>query len=197
MERNRAAVILAGGQSRRMGRDKAMILLDGIPFLQRIVNELSPMFETLLISSDRTEEYRFLNIPVVPDLLPDSGPLGGIHSAFHAVDHPSLFIVSCDMPLITRQLVKIILSSCGSSDICYPELGGQAYPLCGVYRREVLPLIETQLASGERAVHSLLQRPELVVLPLQIPEDVLQGNILANVNSPADLDRSLFRKRWS
>ena len=98
--------VLAGGQSRRMGRDKAMLDWDGRSLLMRAVKVLESVFDEVLVVAPRDRGYEDLGVQVVPDIRPGLGPLGGLHTALvHGRGKP-LFILACDMPHVTDDLVR-------------------------------------------------------------------------------------------
>lgn len=183
------AALLAGGQSRRMGRDKARLLLDGQSFQSRIAGQLAPFPERLLSVGDSPrEEPGFLP---VPDLFPSCGPLGGLHALLAACRSDALLVVSCDLPLFRRELGLFLIGQLTETDRAAVPVtrDGRVHPLCGVYRKALLPELESRLRAGDRRMMSLLDAVSARRVPLKgtpFPE-----RWLANINTPEDLQRLL------
>ena len=93
--------IQAGGASSRMGEDKALKTFLGRPLIQRVAEQLSPIADELIVTTNRPEEYAFLNLPLFPDLKPGRGALGGLYTAIASAKHPLVAVVACDMPFVT------------------------------------------------------------------------------------------------
>src|SRR5215217_327467 len=90
--------IQAGGQSSRMGEDKALKTFLGRPLIQRVVERLSPIADELIVTTNRLEDYSFLNLRLIPDLKPGRGALGGLYTAIASASNPIVAVVACDMP---------------------------------------------------------------------------------------------------
>src|SRR5215212_9354436 len=102
----RTVCIQAGGQSSRMGEDKALKTFLGRPLIQRVIERLSPIAEELIVTTNRPEEYIFLNLPLFPDLKPGRGALGGLYTAIACAKHPLAAVVACDMPFASATLLE-------------------------------------------------------------------------------------------
>lgn len=181
---NIAAVILAGGQSRRMGRDKSLIPFLGMPLIQRIRDQLRPHFHTIHLSTNTPEKYRFLDLPHIPDREPGQGPLMGIVSALTALPHSKIFITGCDIPIIDSSFLYRLLSAAQHADIVTGRSpNGRSEPLLAVYDRSILPLAEELLASGVRRISCLFDNVNHINIP--IPAG---ANWYHNLNTPEDLE---------
>jgi len=134
-------VILAGGRSRRMGEDKALIPVGGVPVIQRIINVFEKIFTHIFIVSDRKGRYAHLGYEEIGDLIPEKGPLGGIYTALHYASTDFIFVTSCDMPFLSEKIIRYILEEglTGSYDMVVPEIDGQLHPLCALYRKSCIP----------------------------------------------------------
>lgn len=176
------AVILAGGLSRRMGRCKAMLPVDGQTMLLRTRGELSD-FETVLVSCN--EPALAAGHRAVADYYPGCGPLAGIHAALTAADCEALFTVPCDLPNFSRELPRLLLSEMDDETdvlICR-DSRGDLHPLCGIYRKRVLPILENCLQNGQFRVMNFVHQVSFRVLSTEgrIPDDVF-----FNMNTPED-----------
>jgi molybdenum cofactor guanylyltransferase len=137
--------ILAGGNSSRMGRDKGLLPWNGKPLIMHAADMLRALFHDVCICDGTGSRYAFLGLPVLPDLVPQSGPLGGIHAALSHHAPESVFVLSCDMPLVSRSLIEYIVQFPSSAPIKAAALDGRLQPLCGVYHTSCLPVIEQEL----------------------------------------------------
>src|SRR3989304_6097335 len=140
-------VILAGGKSRRMRGDKALLTFEGEALISRIARTMKGVFsQVLLISNSGT--YRFLGLPVFADLYRDSGPLAGIHSGLLHARTSAIFVVACDMPYVFQELIEYIVDFESNADVKIPMIDRTLHPLCGLYSRRCLPTVEESRRSG-------------------------------------------------
>ncbi len=149
------AIILAGGKSRRMGRDKAFLELDGVPIIKRHLNLLKDIFSNIIIAANDPEKYRFEDVKVAGDLVLDYGPLAGIYSGLMASDTFYNFIVACDMPFLNERLIRYLITRAGSWDVVVPKVDGKYHPLFGVYSKRCIPAIDRLIKDREHRVISL------------------------------------------
>ena len=150
-------VILAGGASRRMGTCKALLEINGETMLARILRQLSG-FERVLLSTGDPTLAEGLSVECTADRYPGMGPLAGLHAAFCAVDSEALLVLPCDLPFFTEQAADYLLDHMPEDVdalVCVDSTG-RIHPLCGIYRRSVLPALETRLKGGELRVMSFL-----------------------------------------
>jgi molybdopterin-guanine dinucleotide biosynthesis protein A/nucleoside-triphosphatase THEP1 len=181
------AIIMAGGGSRRMGTDKSMLPIEGRPIIERTCRRLAACFEQVLISANEADKFAFLGFEVVPDKVPEQGPLMGIASALEASTNEINFVVACDIPEIETSYVRRILSEAAGSDadIIVPTTGNGRYePLFAVYRKSALEAINKVLSSGGRKISD--------VFDLCKVRNVDLGASLVNLNTMAEYEE--FRK---
>ena len=185
---NITGVILAGGTNSRMGADKALLLLNGLPFIQRIVGVLKEVFEHVVVISDHGPTYQFLGLPIYPDVQKHSGPLGGIHSAFIHTDAPAIFVVGCDTPYVTPGLIRYICDFESLDDIKIPIMNGQLQPLCAVYSRKTLKQIEENIKAGLLKVDFLLEKIHAAIIPITPNLPFYDKRLLTNINTAKDYE---------
>ncbi|MCF7797147.1 MAG: molybdenum cofactor guanylyltransferase [Lentisphaeria bacterium] len=181
-----SAVILAGGTSSRMGENKAMLLVKGIPLIQHIHSQLTALFESILISGPDDKHYDFLPCEVIPDEMPDQGPLMAIYSVLNALQKP-IFVVATDIPEIPRSVVENILNLArtnpGAQAVVPVTTVGDYEPLFALYRPALLSTIQDALAAGNRHIYKLFSQVPLQRYQLQPHESLL------NLNHPNDYER--------
>jgi molybdenum cofactor guanylyltransferase len=186
--------VTAGGQSSRMGRDKAWLELGGTPLIARVVAALRPVTEQVTIIANRPE-YARLDLPVVADSQPGIGPLEAIRTALANARQPRIVLVGCDLPFVTTQLFAYLLAAGGGAQAVVPlDEGGRLEPLCAVYSATALNAVSELIAKGERKVSRLFDHiPTRFVAFGEIGH--LEGARLffENLNSPADYKRAVER----
>lgn len=189
----KTAIILAGGKSSRMGEDKALMRFGDRPLLQRVIDELRPHFEDLILVTNQPERHMHLeDIRIVTDVEPGQGPLGGIFAGLLASRGAHNLVVSCDMPFLNHLLLDYLWSLRTWGDVVVPLTHEALSPICAVYDRRVLPTIAASLHAGERRVMSLYPRLKVHY----VREDELLPydpdlHSLQNLNTPEDYRQAL------
>ena len=177
-------MILAGGKSSRMGRDKAALPLHGETFLARLVRQYSPVFP-VYVSVGQAGKYDTCGAGKLVDLHPGVGPLAGLEAAFLETDAEAVFLTATDLPFGTLELAQRLLTMLGDADACVIRRNnGNLEPAFGVYRRSCLAPLTACLKEGRRSFRGLLDRvtvrwageAELGEFPLE--------RLLQNINTP-------------
>jgi len=144
-------IILAGGENRRMKLNKSLLEINSVTLIERTRNLLQNIFDKVIISSKDIEEYSFLNLNVVKDVYEGFGPLSGIHAALNVSSTELNFFISCDLPLMSEEMIRYIIGSHFSEMILVPSAGGKIQHTCGVYKKELIPIINSiHLQAGNR-----------------------------------------------
>ncbi len=184
------AVILAGGQSSRMGFNKALLDVGGQPLIRILVDRLRPLTDRIIISSNDCLSYQFLNFPVVPDHYKGHGPLAGFHAAMLRQISSLYIMLACDLPNLQPALLRNLISFAEGFDAVIPLTSdGLAHPLCAVYRRTCLPSVEKALLRGANKVIESFLEDSLAVRWVEPDEGQFNDMDLANINTPEDLSR--------
>lgn len=194
-----SVVVQAGGQSQRMGENKALKPFFGRPLIERVVRRLESIADELLVTTNQPEAYEFLNVRKVPDVRPGLGPLGGLYTALSSARFASTAVVACDMPFTSAPLVVasagILLQE--DVDVVIAESPEGFEPMHAVYRRLVcLPAIEAALDSGQRRAISWF--PGVRVRRLTAEELTRydpDGLAFWNVNTPEEFAQAEERAR--
>ncbi|MHC4997485.1 MAG: molybdenum cofactor guanylyltransferase [Planctomycetota bacterium] len=153
------AIIMAGGRSRRMGQDKAVLEIDGMPAINYIFEQLRPYFDQILVSSSNTEKHRLPGALVVPDEVADKGPLMGIASTLRVSRNDTNFVIACDIPEVDIDLVRRMVRESGDFDAVVPQTGPFQYePLFAIYNKGILVEIDKAIASGKHRVIAPLEK---------------------------------------
>jgi molybdopterin-guanine dinucleotide biosynthesis protein A len=193
-----AGFVLAGGASSRMGRDKALLELDGCPLLVRAARLLESVVATVTIVGP-PERLAGLGFPVVADDWPGAGPLGGIATALRVSACGWNLIVACDLPYLTTGWLEYLVrrAQASAADAVLPEGSRGAEPLCAVYHQRCRPVIAAALAGGVRKVtDGLAGSPPLAVERVTEAEWKAfdsDGWLFKNMNTPADYEQARGR----
>jgi molybdenum cofactor guanylyltransferase len=191
LEMNAGAIILSGGQSRRMGTNKALLPISEKPNIERIKEELEKNFEEMILVTNHQEVYDFLKIKMVSDHYPGKGPLAGIHAGLLATSHEVNLVVACDMPFVSAGLGAILVENLREYDAVVPIIGGTKHPLFAVYRKKIVEEIKTCLENNSlRMIHLLAN-----INVLYMTEEDLQSynkesleQIFFNMNHPEEYE---------
>lgn len=191
-----SAAVLAGGKSSRMGQDKALIAIEGKPMIQHVVETIQSCIQDIVIISNRPDRLTFLNRPVYPDSIESCGPLAGIYTALKHVDTKHCLVVACDLPFVTRPLIQFLCENASRYDVFAFESDTGVEPLCAVYSKNCLPVIETQIRSGNFKVTDFFARVETRIVHLSPELLFYDSNTFFNVNTRKELQkaRSFVRK---
>lgn len=180
--------ILAGGKSSRLGGiDKALITVDGIPLISRIYNTFNGEVSEVIVISNSSKSYP-IEANNFPDIIPNCGPLGGIHSALTNATNSLVFIVSVDMPFVNKNIYRQLLSiyQQHNAEIVVPKHGDFLEPLFGLYRKTLVSRINRILYDKQgHPVTELLSQSS--TLYLQLPDDSQTRMWFYNINTPEDL----------
>ena len=178
-------VILAGGKSSRMGTDKALLALKDKNFITKLCEELDD-FQEKFIARGSQSELKDIAWKCIPDIYIERGPLGGIHTALLQCQSDALFCVSCDMPLLKSSLAKKLcryFESKGKADVVIAVTeDGRKHPLCGIYRKSAVSVLEEQLLDGNYRVMEALNKLKVEYFYLSFEESVQ----LKNINTPEE-----------
>jgi len=188
--------IQAGGQSSRMGEDKALKPFLGRPLIQRVVERLSPIADELIVTTNRPDDYRFLGLRLTlrADLKPGRGALGGLYTAIASASHPLVAVVACDMPFASATLFegasKILVEEKVDVVIAKSEEGYE--PLHALYRRETcLPAIESAIDADQWKVIAWFPQVKVRVLTSEeIKHYDPSGLAFWNVNTPEEFSKA-------
>lgn len=149
------AIILAGGESSRMGRDKATLPLNGKPLLQTVIDVVQPLFARTLVSV--REPRGGIALQQVCDAQTGAGPLAGLVGALEKIATPWAFVAACDMPFIAPAVIERLGALRGAHQAVVPMVEGHAQPLLAFYSRACLPLLRERLAGGDRSLTGALK----------------------------------------
>lgn len=183
-------LILAGGVSRRFGKNKAMSEYKGQTLIERIFNAIRPLFSEILISSNHTGLYDFLGVPVCRDIYPGMGPLAGIQSGLEHTSKKAVFVVACDMPYINPALINHMCGLLNGYDVVVPFINGFYEPLFAVYSKKCLLPVTKMLSLNQRKINKLYS----IINLFKVDVGIIQGfdpdlKSFININTMEDVNQ--------
>jgi molybdopterin-guanine dinucleotide biosynthesis protein A len=192
---NAAAIVLAGGRSTRLGRDKASELLLGRPLLQRVVDRVAPLVAEVVIVRAKSQAIPVLACPVplhiVDDAYPGAGPLGGIYAGLLATTAERSLAVACDMPMLSPLLLGELLRQRPGCDVVLP-VTDRPQPLHAVYSRACIPPMRARLEAGDLKLTYFLDAMRVCVIDeatcRHFDPDL---HSFLNANTESDLSRAV------
>jgi molybdopterin-guanine dinucleotide biosynthesis protein A len=186
--------IQAGGESSRMGEDKALKTFLGRPLIQRVTERVSPLADEVIVTSNRPNDYAFLKLPLFSDLKPGRGALGGLYTAIASASNPMVAVVACDMPFASTNLLeaatRLMVEEEADVVIAKSEEGYE--PLHAVYRREIcLPAIAAAIEADQWKVIAWFPQVKVRVLtPDEVKHYDPSGLAFWNVNTPEEFSKA-------
>ena len=197
-----SVVVQAGGQSSRMGRDKALVQLAGLPMIQHVLARLVGLGDETLVTTNNPDALEFLGLPLIPDEEPGAGALWGLRTALRAARGNAVLVVACDMPFVNRLLLEHLIALSPKADVVVPRWNDRYQTMQSVYaRKKCLSAVEDALDRGERRMISFYPHVKVrIVSPEDVAELDPKGRSFFNVNTPEELleaERFLAQARGS
>jgi molybdopterin-guanine dinucleotide biosynthesis protein A len=189
-------VILAGGKSSRMGQNKALMSLGGKRLVDRVVEVMRSAFDELLMVTNTPEVYADLGLPMVRDVWPDKGSLGGVYSAIYHAATPYCLVVACDMPFLRAAVLRYLITQMADYDVVVPDVLGELQTLHAIYSKACLQPIERRLAMNRLRIVGFF--PEVRVRTVTASElEPYDPELLAfqNLNTPEEFRAAEQRLR--
>lgn len=186
-------VLLAGGKSRRMGEDKRFILVGQQTLFERSCAVLCDVFEHVCVVIAHDSPALQADVPVVRDLIPDCGSLGGLYTGLRWAKTQHIFLTACDMPFLNPDVVRYMVRLKDQADIVIGRWATRLQPTHAVYGRGCLPVIEEMINLHNKKIHSMIDHPALrahVIAEGEIRQIDHDGRSMFNVNTPSDLEQA-------
>jgi molybdopterin-guanine dinucleotide biosynthesis protein A len=187
--------VLAGGKSRRMGRDKAWLDLgDGVPLVRRVAEALREVSDEVIVVANEPR-YQQLGYAVVPDRYGETGALGGIATAVAVANGDLVCVAACDMPYPSPDVFRLLLRLAEGHDVAVPLIAGEYETMHAVYRKSSLRAMEAALARGGRRIIAFfgeVRVREVSAAEVQAVDPALRS--FTNLNTPEDLERARARR---
>ncbi len=184
-----SGIVLAGGENRRMGSDKAFLCVKGRPVIERILHSLRGSADPAIIVTNSPAAYASYDVIVTVDAVDKRGPLTGIYSGLLRSTDEYNLIVACDMPFLNSSLLAYMMKVAQGYDITIPRIGDCVEPLHAVYRRSLLPVIAKHINEGTRRIQDIFPGLRMRYISEQEIDrfDPLRRSFI-NLNTPEEYD---------
>ena len=197
MYKDVTGIILSGGKSSRMGTNKSLLKIGDNTVIEIMVRLMKSLFQNVIISTNSEEEYSFLDCPMVADIHRNAGPLAGIHSTLLKSTTEKNFIISCDVPLMSREMIEYFVEYKTEEPILISRAAGYLQPLVGIYKKRLLPLIEKILSENENksdemkkhlSLHALIDKTDTEIIDVTtLP--FYSDKLFFNLNNKDDFEK--------
>lgn len=183
-------VILAGGASSRMGKNKALLKIGELFLVERVYASIAALFHDVILVTNTPDIYAFIPCPKVPDIYPGAGSIAGLHSGLKASATERIFVVACDMPYINADLIRFLCQGVEAYDAVVPlDRSGRMEPLHAVYAKSALIAMQESIELGGKSLINLLDR----VSTRKVPNELFQyipgaEESFRNLNTPDEYD---------
>lgn len=188
------AVILAGGRSRRMGRDKLTLDINGTTLVETVVSRFAEEFAEVYLSVADADKYPDITVRKITDVYPDVGPMSGLHAALSGVEAEAMFVTAADLPYACPQAAKRIIELGAGYDACIIRLpDGKLEPLFGYYAKSLLPRCEEAIRAGRYQVLELYRGANVRYITVSELGNLWSDKLIVNINTPEDYDKIVNR----
>ncbi|MBA7475563.1 putative molybdenum cofactor guanylyltransferase [subsurface metagenome] len=185
------AIILSGGNNRRMLHNKAFLQMGQKSIIEREIEVLSTLFSRIIVVTNTPENHEHLRVSLVSDVVPGKGPLGGIYSGLMASKDKYNSVVSCDLPFLNAGLISYMIELTEGHDIVVPRLNGLVEPLHAIYSKHCLIPIKRQLDRNELKIQSFFDEVKVrYIRESEIKKYDPKGIAFFNVNTKEDLGKA-------
>lgn len=185
-----SCIVLCGGQSRRMGKNKALIKINGVTIIERVIQELKKISKNIVVVVDKRAKYaqitKYEGVKIFEDENRDVGPVEGMRIGLKHIDKQSAFICACDMPFIQGDCVKELYGYKTEDIYCVvPFANGKLHPLHGIYDKKTYELLSDMVKTDKKKIAYLFDRAKTKIVK---DYDCNLKLSLTNINNPEDLE---------
>jgi|SoiMethySBSTD1v2_1073268.scaffolds.fasta_scaffold126438_3 molybdenum cofactor guanylyltransferase len=180
-------IILAGGQSRRMGRDKAFLPFGRGLLIERVIEVIQQVTPDVILITNSPEQYQRFGLPMFADVIPDAGSLGGIYTGLVSAKTPYGLCLACDMPFVKPDFLRFLCDTAAETDVVIPRNAEDFQPLCAVYSQACQAPIRQKIAAGHLKITGFFEQVRVRVIDGALlahydPQDVM----FFNANTPEE-----------
>ncbi len=184
-------IVLAGGENRRMGTDKAFLKVAGVPLIEHVLRSLKDVFQDIIVVTNAPERYSDYDVQVTGDAIAVRGPLTGIYSGLLKSSDEYNFVAACDMPFLNSRFISYIAGLAAGHDIVVPSVGGLLEPLHAVYRRQLIEVIEKEIRQDRKQIRSIFGRAKVrYVTENEIDRFDPSRKSFKNLNTPEEYEEA-------
>ena len=181
-------LILAGGKSSRFGKNKALVEVGGVRLIERVIKVMGSVFKQVIIITNTPDEYAYLKLPMIEDLIKGLGPLGGLYTGLESISNETGFFVACDMPFLSEPLIRHIVEFRNEFDVILPKIDWKIEALHGLYNKRCLPAIRELIDSQQYQVIRFFPKMRVKYLDeAEIRKYDPELKTFFNINEPREL----------
>jgi len=180
------AIILAGGNSSRMGRDKGLIKLNGVPMIAHVIKALKNITDDILIISNN-DDYRQFNFPIYSDIIANKGPIGGIYTGLIKSNTEVNIVISCDSPFMTASFINKLLAHSGDQEVTISSYNDRVHPTIGIYNQSITPTLKQQIDNNEFKLMNTIEKVRHQIIPFSSTDEAIDPIIFSNINTQQEL----------
>jgi len=188
--RDVTGLILLGGKSSRYGSNKALVEIDGARLIERVAGVMKSIFHRVILVTNTPEEYAYLRLPMVEDLIKGLGPMGGIYTGLMTMSDETGFLVACDMPFLSGKLIRHMVEVRDDFDTVVPRMDWMLEPLHALYSKKCIPVIREAIEERQYQIAKCFARMRVRYMDeeeIRLWDQDLRS--LFNINKPQDLPR--------
>jgi molybdopterin-guanine dinucleotide biosynthesis protein A len=184
-------VILAGGKSRRMGRDKAFLPFGNGVLIERVIEVVKQVTDDVLLITNSPELYERFGLPMYADVIPDAGSLGGIYSGLVYARAPYSLCLACDMPFVQPEFLRSLCETVANVDVVIPKNAEDFQPLCAIYAQTCREPIRQCIASGRLKITGFFDQVRVRIIEgEQLARSDPQDVMFFNANTPDEYEQA-------
>lgn len=202
MKRYGTAVILAGGESARMGFDKQLIKINERRLMDSLISKLRQEFSEIIIVTNKPDYYIGLSDKITSDIIKGKGPLSGIHAGLNQASSEYVYFIACDMPNISLNYIRYMKESIRSTDTmaCITRFGQWIEPFNAFYSKKMINIVEEHLLNHNKSINSLISKVDVYYISeLEARKFSPNWDMFLNLNTKEELDHfinSIANKYW-
>jgi molybdopterin-guanine dinucleotide biosynthesis protein A len=192
-KREITTVILAGGKSSRMMKDKGLVLFHDKMLIEHVLEKVKKISGNIIIIT-QNEAYGQFGFTCYADILKEKGPLGGIFTGLINSTTKKNLVIGCDMPFVTENILNFLIKTSEDEDALVAVYNNKPEPLCAIYDRNCIPHFRTLIEQGKLKITDALQDLKTRMVNFD-KEDWVTGNEFANINTSEELERYRNNKK--
>lgn len=180
-----ACIVLAGGRSRRMGREKASLPFAGTTLLAHVIARVRPLVGEVVVVGAAAQVVTIEGARVLRDPVPDEGPLPALALGLDAITMPWAFALGCDTPFVRRSVLRALATEVAGARAAIPRWEGRLQPLVALYHRALAAPLAALVAAGERRLHVVATRADVRIVPAErLAAHDPEGLSFVSLNTP-------------
>jgi molybdopterin-guanine dinucleotide biosynthesis protein A len=182
-------IILSGGKSSRMGKEKGLVDFQGKPLISHAILALKPLVDNIILGANhQLNNYKKFGYTIVEDEVKNIGPLGGVLSCLQHSDTKNNIILSCDMPFVSTDLLNYLIKQKQDYDVVVPiHDTNKIEPLCGIYSKSIIPVMEDAVKEGNYKLRDIFKKVRFATVEIGPSLPFYSRRLFYNINKPEDI----------